>query len=83
MSSQFNLPPDSTNSDSTFSGTGRRSRSLGELFRDTLQLTPADIEKISRHQQEPGLRFGEAAIAVGLATNEAVLQPPSHPVGYA
>ena len=83
MSSQFNLPPDSTNSDSTFSGAGRRSRSLGELFRDNLQLTPSDIEKISRHQQEHNLRFGEAAIALGLATSEDVLQALSHQFRYA
>jgi protein-tyrosine kinase len=41
-------------------------RSIGAILIDTGQLTPAGAESILRLQREQGLRFGEAAIQLGL-----------------
>lgn len=46
---------------------------VGRLLRDAGKLTPADVERVVRLQQAEKLRFGEAAIKLGLIA-EADLQ---------
>lgn len=43
-----------------------RSRSIGALLVDDGKLTPADAEAVLRHARAKGLRFGEAAVKLGL-----------------
>ena len=48
-------------------------RAIGEIIRDTRNLTPEQVERILAHQREKGVRFGEAAIALGYASADDVL----------
>ena len=48
-------------------------RSIGDILRQAKNLTPEQVETILIYQREKGVRFGEAAIALGLATDRDVL----------
>lgn len=48
-------------------------RSIGDLIAEKRKLTPEQIEKILARQRKRGVRFGEAAIELGLATTDDVL----------
>jgi protein-tyrosine kinase len=48
-------------------------KSIGELISKTNQLSADQIQNILTYQKETGLRFGEAAVALGLVNNEDVL----------
>jgi protein-tyrosine kinase len=48
-------------------------RSIGEIIGKTNHLKPEEIEKILAYQRETGLRFGEAAVSLGLVTDDDVL----------
>ncbi len=48
-------------------------RSIGSIISETRNLTADQVEKILRHQHEKGIRFGEAAIALGFANTDDVL----------
>jgi protein-tyrosine kinase len=48
-------------------------RSLGDIIGKTNHLKPEEIEKILAYQKDTGLRFGEAAVALGFVTDDAVL----------
>lgn len=48
-------------------------RSIGDIIRDARNLSAAEVEQVLSYQREKGVRFGEAAIALGLATNDDVL----------
>lgn len=47
--------------------------SIGDIISRTKSLSPEQIEKIVAHQKQTGLRFGEAAVALGFATSDDVL----------
>lgn len=47
---------------------GTDDRSIGAILIDSGRLSPEDAERILRTQKEQGLRFGEAAIRLGLLT---------------
>ena len=47
-------------------------RSIGAILIDSGRLTPEDAEHILRKQKEEGLRFGEAAIKLGLLKEEDI-----------
>ena len=47
-------------------------RSIGAILIDCGRLTPEDAERILRKQKEEGLRFGEAAIKLGLLKEEDI-----------
>ena len=49
-------------------------RPIGELIRERRPLSDAQIQQILDYQREHGLRFGEAAIALRLATNDDVVR---------
>lgn len=63
--------------------TGQRGRPIGELIRDARNLTAEDIERIAQYQREHNMRFGEAAIALGLAEADDVLYALSQQFQYA
>jgi protein-tyrosine kinase len=48
-------------------------RSIGEIISRTNQLAHEQVEKILIYQKETGLRFGEAAVALGFVSNDDVL----------
>ena len=48
-------------------------RSIGDLIAESCKLKPDQIERIVAQQRSSGMRFGEAAIELGLATTEDVL----------
>lgn len=57
-------------------------RSIGDLIRQARKLSRAQVEQILTYQRENGLRFGEAAIALGLANEEDVLWALSQQFHY-
>jgi protein-tyrosine kinase len=48
-------------------------RSLGDIIRQTNNLTADQVEEIVSYQREKNVRFGEAAIALGFASDSDVL----------
>ena len=58
---------------STLASVPRATRTLGAILIDGGQLQPDDAERVLHHQKQHNLRFGEAAMRLGLIT-EADLQ---------
>lgn len=50
-----------------------KDRHIGDLIRDARNLSAAEVEKVLSYQRQHGVRFGEAAVALGLASPEDVL----------
>lgn len=50
-----------------------RDRSIGDLIRDARNLNAVEVEKVLTYQREHGVRFGEAAVLLGLASPDDVL----------
>ena len=48
-------------------------RSIGDIIRDARNLSAAEVERVLAYQRDRGVRFGEAAIALGLASEDEVL----------
>lgn len=48
-------------------------RHIGDLIRDARNLSAAEVEKVLSYQREHGVRFGEAAVTLGLASPDDVL----------
>ena len=48
-------------------------RSIGTILRDAKDLSAEQVERILAYQRDHNLRFGEAAIALGLVTEDDVL----------
>ena len=61
---------------------GAKERSIGELISEARKLSPAQVEQIVAHQRKKGIRFGEAAIALKLATTDDVLRALSRQFAY-
>lgn len=55
------------------SATAVADRSIGSIISDTRHLSADQVERILAHQREKGIRFGEAAIALGFASADDVL----------
>jgi hypothetical protein len=65
---------------------GRRTettdRAIGAIIAEQRALSPDQIERILAYQRERGLRFGEAAIALGFASTDDVLYALSQQFHY-
>ncbi|KQV86485.1 CpsD/CapB family tyrosine-protein kinase [Pelomonas sp. Root1237] len=48
-------------------------RSIGSILKDLRLLSADQVEKIVQQQRSEGLRFGEAAVALGFASNDDVM----------
>ena len=48
-------------------------RSIGDILAELRHLSVAQVEKVLAHQRERGVRFGEAAVALGLASKDDVI----------
>lgn len=57
--------------------------SIGQYLRQRRKLSPEQIDQVLRFQQRHGLRFGEAAIALGMVTGDDVLWALSQQFHYA
>lgn len=58
-------------------------RSIGEIIRDTRNLSAEQVGQILAYQKAQGVRFGEAAIALGFATPDDVLHALAQQFNYA
>jgi chain length determinant protein tyrosine kinase EpsG len=62
---------------------GMRSESnIGKLLQDAGKLKPKDMERVLKLQQEQNLRFGEAALKLGLVTEADIQHALSHQFEY-
>jgi chain length determinant protein tyrosine kinase EpsG len=59
-----------------------RERSIGAILIDAGRLTPDSAEKILKYQKEHGVRFGDAAIAMGVLTTDDVRFALAHQFEY-
>jgi len=57
-------------------------RPIGHILREKLGLTEIQVEQILAHVQSTGLRFGDAAVDLGLASHDVVLEALSEQFGY-
>lgn len=48
-------------------------RAIGDIIRDLRHLSADQVEQIVQHQRAKGIRFGEAAVALGFASTDDVL----------
>ena len=48
-------------------------RSIGEIISQANNLSPEQIEQVLAYQRDKGVRFGEAAVALGLVSSDDVL----------
>jgi hypothetical protein len=55
---------------------------IGDIIRQTNTLSAEQVEKVLRYQREKGVKFGEAAVALGLAKREDVLWALSQQFQY-
>ena len=63
------------NSDSAADSYGQalHERSIGAIIAETRDLNAEQVEKIASHQKQYGVRFGEAAVALGFASTDDVI----------
>jgi chain length determinant protein tyrosine kinase EpsG len=57
-------------------------RLIGEILGKKLNLTVVQVEDILVHSREKGIRFGDAAVALGLVSQDDVLQALAEQFGY-
>jgi protein-tyrosine kinase len=76
MEAPQSKPTVSTMLESEFQDTTQQAageRTIGEIISQANSLTAEQIEKVLAYQREHGVRFGEAAVALGLASSDDVL----------
>lgn len=56
--------------------------SIGDIIRQTNNLTPDQVEKVLAYQRQHKMKFGEAAVALGFAKREDVLWALSQQFSY-
>lgn len=64
---------DATSGASVNAAADLHDRPIGDLIRDARNLSAAEVEKVLSYQREHGVRFGEAAVTLGLASPDDVL----------
>ncbi len=68
---------------STLAGPPRATRTLGAILIDGGQLKPEDAERVLHYQKEKNLRFGEAAMRLGLISEADIQFALSRQFAYA
>ena len=61
---------------------GQNKRTIGHLLLEAGKLQPQDADQIIKAQKEYGLRFGDAAVKLGLVTKEDIVQIVSKQFDY-
>lgn len=57
-------------------------RSIGDIIRELRNLSAEQVESVLRHQREHGVRFGEAAVALRLVSQDDVMYALSQQFHY-
>jgi chain length determinant protein tyrosine kinase EpsG len=57
-------------------------RAIGEIISDTRNLSAEEVEKILAHQRATGMRFGQAAVALGFVSSDEVLSALARQYDY-
>jgi len=57
-------------------------RLIGEILSDRLNFSAEQVDEILSHSRENRIRFGAAAVALGLASQDDVLQALAEQFGY-
>jgi chain length determinant protein tyrosine kinase EpsG len=73
----------SMNADTTRAPSSEDVRAIGEIIRDTRELTAEQVAQVLEYQKANGVKFGEAAIALKFATAEDVLHALAQQFNYA
>ena len=73
QASRFSSVQDNPNSEFPETQQVSSERSIGQIISEANNLSPEQIEQILVYQRESGVRFGEAAVALGLANTDDVL----------
>ncbi|OHE58530.1 MAG: chain length determinant protein tyrosine kinase EpsG [Thiobacillus sp. GWE1_62_9] len=60
----------------------RADANIGKLLQDAGKLKPQDMERVLKLQQDENLRFGEAALKLGLVSEADIQQALSHQFEY-
>jgi len=60
----------------------RAESNMGKLLQEAGKLKPQDMERVLKLQQAENLRFGEAALKLGLVTEADIQQALSHQFEY-
>lgn len=68
---------DATATDTVISG-----RAIGDFIREACQLSAEQVEQVLAHQRQHGVMFGEAAVALNLATSDVVMWALSQQFRY-
>lgn len=63
-------------------GSIRAEANMGKLLQDAGKLKPQDMERVLKLQQKENLRFGEAALKLGLVSETDIQQALSHQFEY-
>ena len=63
-------------------GAAHPERSMGDILAELRNLTVEQVEKVLQYQRSNGVRFGEAAVALGLASKDDVLYALSQQFNY-
>lgn len=69
--------PDSPNAAPLITG-----RSIGDFIREACQLSAEQVEQVLAHQRQHGVMFGEAAVALNMATSDVVMWALSQQFRY-
>ena len=73
---------DAETATSNLDGSDGSQEAIGEIIRRRKSLTEAQVEQVLMYQRKHGVRFGEAAIALKLATHDDVMQALSVQFDY-
>ncbi|WP_293776195.1 chain length determinant protein tyrosine kinase EpsG [uncultured Oxalicibacterium sp.] len=63
-------------------GVAKPDTNIGSILLDLGKLSPSDAERVIKLQKEKGMRFGEAAQALGLVTESDIEQVLAHQFDY-
>ena len=66
----------------TATDTAQPERSIGDILAELRNLTAEQVEKVLQYQRSKGVRFGEAAVALGCASKDDVLYALSQQFNY-
>jgi chain length determinant protein tyrosine kinase EpsG len=76
------IPSDTETANPSHQAAGVVNRSIGSIIAETRNLTAEQVERILLEQREKGIRFGEAAIALGYASVDDVMFALSQQFNY-